>query len=72
MIAYKYIAYVGILTKTVLFIPTVYACVSFIMANSDSFPMDITGTLYGAIATLSIPTIVLLFANTINFSIFLR
>ena len=34
MIAFKYISYVGMLTKTILFIPTVYACASFIMANS--------------------------------------
>jgi heme/copper-type cytochrome/quinol oxidase subunit 2 len=72
MIAYKYISYVSIFTKTILFIPTVYACVSFVMANSDNFPMSISGSLYGIIATLSIPTIILLFINTINFDIFLR
>ena len=72
MIAYKYISYVGILTKTILFIPTVYACTSFIMANSESFPMTISGSLLGPIAALSVPTLILLFVNTIIFSIFLR
>ena len=73
MIIYKYIAYVGIFTKTILFIPTVYACISFILAkNSDTFPMTISSTVYGAIATLSIPTLILLFINTIDFDIFLR
>jgi hypothetical protein len=72
MIAYKYISYVGILTKTILFIPTIYACLSFIMANSESFPMTISNALFGPIAALSVPTLILLFINTINFSIFLR
>ncbi len=72
MIAYRYIAYVGILTKTVLFIPGVYACVSFVMANTDGFPMKVSGSMYGVIATLSIPTLILLIVNTINFNVFLR
>ena len=72
MIIYKYIAYLGIFTKTILFIPTVYACVSFVLAGSDDFPMTISSTVYGVIATLSIPTLILLFINTINFNIFLR
>lgn len=72
IIVYKYIAHVGIFTKTILFIPTVYACVSFILANSDSFPMQISPSIYGAIAGLSIPTLFLLIINTINYNIFLR
>lgn len=72
MIIYKYITYVGIFTKTILFIPTVYACVSFILANSTDFPITISSSVYGVIATLSVPTFILLSINTINFNIFLR
>lgn len=72
MIIYKYIAYLGIFTKTVLFIPTVYASVSFILADSDTFPINISPSVFGAVATLSIPTLILLFVNTINYNIFLR
>ncbi len=72
MLAFKYISNVGILTKTVLFIPTVNACVSFIMANSSTSAIQISSTLYGAITVISIPTLILLLINTADFIIFLR
>lgn len=72
MIAYKYISYVGMFTKTILVIPTVYACVSFMVAENEDFPFTINNSMYAAIAAISIPTIMLLFINIVNFNIFLR
>lgn len=73
MIAYKYMAYVGILTKTVLLIPTVNATLSFIASSpSNSQGVQISSAWYGTIAAVSIPTFILLLLNTINYVIFLR
>lgn len=73
MLAYKYISNIGIFTKTILFIPTVNACLSFIMANTNAErAIQIPDELYGVVTVLSIFTLILLLINSINFIIFLR
>ena len=72
MIVFNYISHVGIFTKTILFIPVIHACATFIMANTSKYPMNIKPELYGVIAAISIPTLIFLLISTINFTIFLR